>query len=389
MKKQTRVTHPKEIKLLDGNDSVVPPVYRTVKFTYPTIAASLTAEAKEHGFDYTRDSNPTTRELELLAAELQDRDDAIATGSGMAAIWLSLLGNLEAGDRVVIFVESYRPNRVVARRFLPKLGIKFTMLSVHDLAGIEEAFAQDDTKLVLFEAPTNPMMQVPDLAAITALAKKHDVVTVLDNTFAGLHNHGRYDIDYFVHSLTKYANGHGDAMGGIVIGERKRMRAVKPLSVNMGAVLDPGVAFLTARGLKTYYVRYERHSANALAIAEHLTKRKEVTKVYYPGLPSDPGHALARKQMSDFGGVLSFDLDANKERTWAFIDALELFTTTASLGSTESLVAPVQLYLGTDLSPDEQKLAKIKESTVRLAVGIEHVDDLIADIEQALAKTFR
>jgi cystathionine beta-lyase/cystathionine gamma-synthase len=386
MKKQTRVTHPKGVKLLDGNEPVVSPVHQTVKFTYPTIADSLSAEAKEHGFDYTRDSNPTTRELELLAAELQDRDDAIAVGSGMAAIWLALLGNLEAGDRVVIFVESYRPNRVAVRRFLPKLGLKFTMLSVHDLAGIEAAFALDDTKLVLFEAPTNPMLQVPDLAAITALAKRHDVVTVLDNTFAGLHNHGRYEVDYFVHSMTKYANGHGDAMGGIVIGEQKRIRAIKPLAVNMGAVLDPGVAFLMARGLKTYYLRYERHSANALAIAEWLTKRKEVTKVYYPGLATDLGHALARKQMTDFGGVVTFDLDADKDRTWAFIDALELFTTTASLGSTESLVAPVRLYLGTDLSAEEQARAQLKEGTVRFAVGIEHVDDLLADVEQALRK---
>jgi cystathionine beta-lyase/cystathionine gamma-synthase len=387
MKKQTRVTHPKAVELLAGNDAVVPPVHRSVKFTYPTIADSLTPEAKEHGFDYTRDSNPTTRELELIAAELQDRDDAITTGTGMAAIWLSLLGNLEAGDRVVIFVESYRPNRIAVRRFLPKLGLKFTMLSVHDLAGIEQAFAQDDTKLVLFEAPTNPMLQVPDLAATTALAKRHDVITVLDNTFAGLHNHGRYDVDYFVHSLTKYANGHGDVMGGIVIGERKRIRAIKPLAVNMGAVLDPGVASLISRGLKTYYLRYERHSANALAIAEHLAKRKEITKVYYPGLPADPGHALARKQMADFGGVLSFDLDADKERTWAFIDALELFTTTASLGSTESLVCPVKLYLGSDLSAEEHARAQIKDSTVRLAVGIEDADDLIADIDQALRKT--
>jgi len=388
MKKQTRVTHPKGIKLLEGNDPVVSPVHRTVKFTYPTIADSLSTEAKEHGFDYTRDSNPTTRELELLAAELQDRDDAIATGSGMAAIWLSLLGNLAAGDRVVIFLESYRPNRVAVRRFLPKLGVEFTMLSVHDLAGIERVFAQDDTKLVLFEAPTNPMLQVPDLEAIVALAKRHDVVTVLDNTFAGLHNHGRYDVDYFVHSLTKYANGHGDAMGGMVIGDKKRIRAIKPLAVNMGAVLDPGVASLISRGLKTYFLRYERHSTNALAIAGYLTKRKEVTKVFYPGLPSDPGHTLARKQMTDFGGVVTFDLAADKDRTWAFIDALELFTTTASLGSTESLVAPVKLYLGTDLSAEEQALAQIKDCTVRFAVGIEHVDDLIADIDQALRKTF-
>jgi cystathionine beta-lyase/cystathionine gamma-synthase len=389
MKKQTRVTHPKAVELLPGNDAVVPPVHRSVKFTYPTIADSLTAEAKEHGFDYTRDSNPTTRELELLAAELQDRDDAIAVGSGMAAIWLSLLGLLEAGDRAVIFVESYRPNRVAVRRFLPKLGIEFTMLGVHDLRGIERAFAEDDTKLVLFEAPTNPMLQVPDLAAITALAKQHDVITVLDNTFAGLHNHGRYEIDYFVHSLTKYANGHGDVMGGIVIAERKRIRAIKPLSVNMGAVLDPGVASLIARGLKTYYLRYERHSANALAIAQFLAQRKEVTRVFYPGLPSDSGHELARTQMTDFGGVLAFDLDADKERTWAFIDALELFTTTASLGSTESLVCPVKLYLGSDLSAEDHARAQIKDCTVRFAVGIEHVDDLIADVDQALAKTFR
>ncbi len=154
----------------------------------------------------------------------------------------------------------------------------------------------------------------------------------------------------------------------------------------MGATLDPGAAFLISRGLKTYFIRYRQHSANALEIAEFLAKRSEVAKVFYPGLPTDPGHALARKQMSEFGGVLSFDLNANKEQTWAFIDELELFTTTASLGSTESLVAPVQLYLGSDLTAEEQQRAQIKESTVRLAVGLEHVDDLIADLDQALLK---
>jgi cystathionine beta-lyase/cystathionine gamma-synthase len=388
MKKQTRVTHPREVKLLEGNEAVVSPVYRSVKFTYPSLAESLTAEAKEHGFDYTRDSNPTTRELELLAAELQDRDDAIAVASGMAAIWLGLLGNLSAGDRVVIFVESYRPNRVAVRRFLPKLGIEFTMLSVHDLPAIERAFAQDDTKLVLFEAPTNPLLQIPDLAAITALAKRHGVTTVLDNTFAGFHNHGRYDIDYFVHSMTKYANGHGDVMGGIVIGDEKRIRAIKPLAVNMGSTLDPGAAYLVLRGLKTYYLRYERHSSNALAIAQYLGTRREVARVFYPGLPSDAGHALAKQQMTDFGGVLSFDLNATEVQTWAFIDALQLFVTTASLGSTDSLVSPVKLFLGSDLSAEEQARAQIKDCTVRFAVGIEHIDDLIADIDQALRKTF-
>jgi cystathionine beta-lyase/cystathionine gamma-synthase len=387
MKKETRVTHPPDVKLPDGNVPVVTPVYRSVKFTYPTIEASLSREAKENGFDYTRDSNPTTRELELTVAELQDRDDAVAVGSGMAAIWLALLGNLEAGNRVVIFVESYRPNRVAVRRFLPKLGIEFAMLSVHDYDSIAREFADERTKLVLFEAPTNPMLQVPDLERIIGLAKQNDVVTVLDNTFAGLHNHGRYEIDYFVHSLTKYANGHGDVMGGVVIADKKRIRALKPLAINMGATLDPGAAFLIARGLKTYFVRFRQHSASALRVAEFLAKRKEVARVFYPGLSSDPGHALARKQMSEFGGVLSFDLKASKDQTWAFIDALELFTTTSSLGSTESLAAPVQLYLGTDLTPEEQKRALIQDCTVRLAVGLEHVDDLIADLDQALRKT--
>ena len=233
------------------------------------------------------------------------------------------------------------------------------------------------------------MLQVPDLAAIMELAKRHDVVTVLDNTFAGLHNHGRYELDHFVHSLTKYANGHGDAMGGIVIGEQKRIRAIKPLAVNMGAVLDPGVAFLMARGLKTYYLRYERHSQNAQAIAEWLDETQRSDEGLLPGTAERSG-PRARAQADDrtSAACVSFDLDADKDRTWAFIDALELFTTTASLGSTESLVAPVKLYLGTDLSAEDQARAQLKDGTVRFAVGIEHVDDLIADVEQALRKVF-
>ncbi len=388
MKKESRVTHPPQIKLPDGNRPVVGPIYRSVKFTYPTIEDSLSSAAREQGFDYTRDSNPTTRQMELLIAELQDRDDAIAVGSGMASIWLSLLGNLSAGDRVVIFVESYRPNRVAVRRFLPKLGIDFAMLSAHDHEAIERTFADEKTKLVLFEAPTNPMLQVPDIGKIVELAKKHAVVTVLDNTFGGLHNHGQFEVDFFVHSLTKYAGGHGDVLGGAVIADKSHIKSIRPLAVNMGATMDPGVAYLISRGLKTYYLRHRQHSANALAVAEFLSGRPEVEAVLYPGLASDPGHALASKQMKDYGGVVTFHLHADQTKTWAFIDALRLFATTASLGSTDSLVAPVKLYLGTDLSAEEQRWAGIKESTVRLAVGIEHVDDLIADLDQALTSVF-
>ncbi|MEE8542910.1 MAG: PLP-dependent transferase, partial [Gammaproteobacteria bacterium] len=249
-------------------------------------------------------------------------------------------------------------------------------------------FAAEDTKLLIFEAPTNPLLQVPDIPAIVALAKQHGVTTVLDNTFAGLHNHGQYEIDYYVHSLTKYASGHGDVMGGAVISNEANISKLKPWAINMGATMYPGVAFLILRGLRTYYLRYRRHSETALVLAEYLQGRSHVKRVFYPGLADDPGYALAQQQMDDCGGVLSFDLDADEEQAWAFIDALELFLTTSSVGSTESLVAPVKLYFAGDLTDEEITRAGIADGTVRLSVGLEHPDDLVADLEQAFDKAF-
>ncbi len=388
MKKETRVTHQPAVDLPDGNRSVVDPVYRSVKFTFPTIQSGMTAEARRDGFDYTRDSNPTTRQLECLSAELQDRDDAICVASGMAAIWLSVVANLSAGDRIIFFVECYRPIRTLVRERLKHFGINYSMLSVHDHASIAKEFVAEDTKLLIFEAPTNPMLQVPDISAIVALAKQHRVTTVLDNTFGGLHNHGQYEIDYYIHSLTKYASGHGDVMGGAVIANEANIRKLKPWAVSMGSTMDPGAAFLILRGLRTYYLRYRRHSETALAIAEFLQGNAHVKRVFYPGLTNDPGHTLAQQQMGECGGVLSFDLDADKEQTWAFIDALDLFLTTSSVGSTESLVAPAKLYFARDLNEEEAARAGINDGTVRLSVGLEHPDDLTADLEQAFAKTF-
>ena len=388
MKNETRLTHHPRIKLPGDNESVIEPVYRSVKFTFADIAASLTPEARGDGFEYTRDSNPTTRQLEQLAAQLQERDDGICVATGMAAAWLAVLGNVGAGDRVVCFFESYRPIRVMVRQRLPRLGIEFSILSVHDHRGMEAVFAEEKTKLLIFEAPTNPMLQVPDIRAIAALARRYGVVTVLDNTFGGLHNHGQFEIDYYVHSLTKYASGHGDVMGGIVISDRQRLQELKPLATNMGATLDPGAAFLILRGLRTYALRYRRHSENALTLAEFLSGHPQVERVFYPGLAHDPGHALAAAQMDRCGGVLSFDLKGDEAQTWRFIDALQLFATTASVGSTESLVAPVKLYFGGDLSDDECRRAGIGDNTVRLAVGLEDAGDLIADLEQAFATVF-
>jgi len=388
MKKPTRVNHQPVVQLPEGNESLTSPIYQSVKFSFESLEASMSPQARQFGFNYTRDANPTTRQLELLGAELQGRDDAIAVSTGMAAIWLTLLGNLSAGDRVVFFLESYRPTRVAIRKFLPRYGIEYSMLSVHDHDAIERELARKETRLLLFESPTNPMLQIADIEKLTRIARSNDVVTVLDNTFAGLHNHGQFDVDFFVHSLTKYANGHGDTMGGIVIGSASGIRLLKPFAVNMGPTLDPAAAFLILRGLKTYYLRYRQHSENAGALARFLQEQQHVAQVYYPGLESDACYELARKQLEDYGGVLTFELDADGTRTRRFIDALRLFATTASLGSTESLVSPVRLFLGSDLSEEELARSMITDSTVRLAVGIEHIDDLVADIEQALAEAF-
>lgn len=385
MKKPSRVNHQPAVKLPEGNEAVTSPIYQSVKFTFDSLEATMGREARESGFNYTRDANPTTRQLEQLAAEIQDRDSAIAVATGMAAIWLTMLGCLKTGDRIVFFLESYRPSRIAIRKFLPRLGIEHTMLSVHDHAAIERELARDDTRMLLFESPTNPMLQVADLEKITAIARRYNVITALDNTFAGLHNHGRYDIDYFIHSLTKYANGHGDTMGGIVIGSKENIQAIKPFATNLGPTLDPSAAFLILRGMKTYYLRYRQHTENAHAIARYLEVHPDVERVYYPGLSSDPGYDLAEAQMEDTGGVLSFELKADKEKAATFIDALSMFATTASLGSTESLVSPVRLFLGSDLSADELRRSMITDTTIRLAVGVEHIEDLIADLDGAFS----
>jgi len=209
---------------------------------------------------------------------------------------------------------------------------------------------------------------------------------VLDNTFAGFHNHGQYDIDIFVHSLTKYASGHGDVMGGAVIAHKELIRAMRADFVNLGAFLDPHAAFLVLRGLKTYFVRAREQNANALRIARYLAAHAQVARVFYPGLETHPQHELARAQMHDFGSIVSFDIRGGAEVARRFTDALTLFAKTPSLGSTESLVLPPQLLRARDLTPAQLEQSGVSDSTVRLSIGIEDADDLIADLGQALER---
>ncbi|HKE44811.1 MAG TPA: PLP-dependent aspartate aminotransferase family protein [Steroidobacteraceae bacterium] len=387
MKKPTRVNHPPAVELPADNRPVVAPIYQSVKFEFDTLEETQrNLRGERAGFFYSRASNPTLRQLELLVAELQGREDALVTGSGVAAVGHCLLALTKQGDHVLCFLESYGATRYAIKRVLGRFGVSHTILSIEDLAGAERTLAATPTRLVIFESPTNPVTKIADIARLTAMARAHGALTVLDNTFAGFHNHGQYDIDIFVHSLTKYASGHGDVMGGAVIAHKELIRAMRADFVNLGAFLDPHAAFLVLRGLKTYFVRAREQNANALRIARYLAAHAQVARVFYPGLETHPQHELARAQMHDFGSIVSFDIRGGAEVARRFTDALTLFAKTPSLGSTESLVLPPQLLRARDLTPAQLEQSGVSDSTVRLSIGIEDADDLIADLGQALER---
>ena len=385
MKKPTRVNHPPKVELPAGNSSVVAPIYQSVKFEFDTLEATERyLKGERTGFFYSRSSNPTTRQLELLLAELQGRDDCLVTSSGVGAISQTLLALTKQGDHVVCFVETYNPTRYLIRRFLHRFGVRHTMLSIEDIAGVERTLSTVPTRMVFFESPTNPVTKIADIRALTRLTKAAGALTVMDNTFAGFHQHGEYEIDVFIHSLTKYASGTGDVMGGAVIARSDLIRGMRGEFGVMGGTLDPHAAFLILRGLKTYFVRYQAQCASAQRIAEFLAGHPAVARVHYPGLPTHPQYALGAAQMKDFGTIVSFDLAAGMEAGGRFSESLQLFALTASLGSTESLVVAPQMMGGRDLTPEQLKLSAVGAGTVRLSIGLEDVDDLLEDIRQAL-----
>ena len=370
MKLPTLVNHPPAVKVPEENRSLTAPVYQSVKFEFETLEQTQEAmRGKRPGFFYLRTANPTNRQLEMTLAAMQGRDDCLVCSSGVGVIAQTLLALTQAGDHVISFVENYGPARQLIRRVLGRFGVASTFLSIHDLAGLEQALASRPTRFIEFESPTNPMNRVADIAAITRLAKTHGALTVLDNTMAGVHAHGQYEVDYFLHSLTKYAGGHGDVMGGAVIANEALIRPLRWDFANLGGALDPHAAAMIQRGLKTYDVRYRVQSANALRVAQFLSLHPAVARVYYPGLATDPGHELASRQMAGFGAVVTFDL---RGAMGPFVD------------STESLVQPSEMFGVQDLSAQERSLCGLMPGTVRLSIGLEDADDLIADLTQAL-----
>ena len=389
MKKNTFVNHPPKVEVPADNRPLVAPIYQSVKFTFDDSRETLrNLRGGREGFFYSRNSNPTLKQLELTLAQMQGREGCLLVGSGVATIAASLLSLCKQGDHVLAFIESYGPTRYIVQHLLAKYGVTHTLLSIEDLAGIERVLEGTPTRLVVFESPTNPVTKIADIEHLAAHARRAQCLTVMDNTFAGFHNHGGYDIDIFLHSLTKFASGHGDVMGGAIIANGELISAMRKDVVSMGPTLDPHAAFLIQRGMRTYFLRYERQCANALAVSRFLHDHPRVKRVFFPGLESHPQHLLAKRQMQDFGSVVSFELDGGYDRGNRFADALKFFSITPSVGSSDSLVMPPQLLGGQEYTPAQREASLIGGGTVRLSIGIEDASDLVADLGHALDRAF-
>ena len=389
MSNNTFVNHPPAVTVPADNRPLVAPVYQSVKFAFDDSGETLRfLRGDREGFFYSRNSNPTLRQLELTLAQIQGREACLLVGSGVATLAATLLSLCKQGDHVLAFIESYGPTRYIVQHLLAKFGVTHTLLSIEDLAGIERVLAETPTRLVVFESPTNPVTKIADIEHLTAHARRARCLTVMDNTFAGFHNHGNYDIDIFLHSLTKYASGHGDVMGGAIIANAGLIAEMRKDVVSMGPTLDPHAAYLIQRGMRTYFVRYERECANALAVSRFLQGHARVLRVHYPGLPGHPQHLLAKRQMRDFGTVVAFEMQGGYEEGNRFADALRLFAITSSVGSTESLVMSPQLLGGQEYTPAQREASLMTRGTVRLSIGLEEASDLIADLAQALDVAF-
>jgi cystathionine gamma-synthase len=367
------------------------PVVQTATYTFEN-TADLCAfqEARMWGgardrTEYGRYGNPTVAACEAKLAALDHGEDAILFASGMNAVTTVLLAMLPAGAHIVIGDDCYRRTRQFCKTFLKRLGISTTVVPMGDFEALEAAL-QPNTRLIISESPTNPYLRVVDLVRLTEIARRHGVKTLIDSTFASPINQCPLDfgIDLVVHSATKYLSGHNDLLAGVVVGQAGLIDSLRQSLGVLGGVADPHTASLLLRGLKTLALRVERQNRNGQAVAEFLEAHPRVKRVWYPGLASHPDHAIARTQMLGCGGVVSFEVDGTLEDTSRLVDAVEIPIIAASLGGVETLIEQPALMSYYELSTEERLSVGIKDNLVRLSLGVEDTDDLIADLAQAL-----
>lgn len=372
---------------LDANGAIHTPLYNHSTFGFHSTEALLdVVEGRVEGNLYTRYGlNPTIRSVERKLALLEGGEAALVFSSGMAAEAATILAHCRTGDHIVCIGDVYGGTYELLQSNLPNLGIDTTFLLGSEIGRLAEAI-NDKTRIIFFETPTNPSMEVLDIAEATRVAKALGVLTVIDNTFASPVNQSplKLGADIVVHSTTKYLGGHSDLTGGVVIGAKTFIDSIWPWRKNLGQMMAPEVAFLLARSLRTLVVRVRQQNATALAVAAFLRAHSKVKKVNYPGLPDFAGHNVAKAQMSGFGGMLSFVYDGNAQATAAMVDRLKYFTIAASLGGVESLVTQPITTTHHGMTPEERVRRGIVDGMVRLSCGLEDAENLIADLKQAL-----
>jgi len=363
--------------------AIMPPIY--ANSTYQQESPGV-----HKGLDYGRSHNPTRWALERNLADLENGGAAFAFASGLAAI-ATVLELLDAGAHVIAGDDLYGGTyRLLERVRRQSAGLSFSYVNLSDPQALTAAI-RPETRMVLVETPTNPLLRLVDLQAIADIARAHNLITVADNTFASpaVQRPLDFGFDIVVHSTTKYLNGHSDVIGGVAVvsGEVRNaahLERLRFLQNAVGAIAGPFDAFLTLRGIKTLQVRIERHCANALALAQWLEQQPQVRAVRYPGLASHPQHELARRQMHGFGGMIAVDLATDLAGARRFLEACEIFTLAESLGGVESLIELPAVMTHATIPPEQRRRNGISDSLVRLSVGIEDVEDLRRDLQQAL-----
>lgn len=380
MKFNTKTIHGGQDNVDPAYGSVMPPIYQTTTY-------SQTTPGGHKGFEYSRTKNPTRTALENALASLENGKHGLAFGSGLAAID-AVLKLLQPGDEVISTNDLYGGSYRLFKKIFEKFGIKFHFVQMQDASNIE-AFINTNTKLLWIETPTNPMMNIIDIEACSKIAKKHNILLAVDNTFATPYLQQPLDMgaDIVMHSATKYLGGHSDVvLGALVVKDDHLAEQLYFIQNASGAICGPQDSFLVLRGIKTLHVRMQRHCENGKAIAEFLVTHPKIEKVYWPGLPSHPNHEIAKKQMKDFGGMISFTIKGNQiQDTIKTIERFKIFTLAESLGGVKSLAGHPASMTHASIPKAEREKSGLVDSLIRLSVGIEDVEDLIADLKQALS----
>jgi cystathionine gamma-synthase len=382
----TRAVHAGEAREKAGN-AVTTPIFQTATYVFRDTHELIEyMEGNIEREEYGRYGNPTQRVVERKLAALDGGEAALLFSTGMCAITTTLLAMLGKGSHLVLTEDGYRRTRQFCRTLLQRLGIEYTFVETGNYAALEAAI-RPTTRLLFSESPTNPHLRVMDLEKLVDIGRKQNVKIAIDSTFATPYNQRPLDfgVDLVLHSATKYLGGHNDLLAGLVVGARGMVSAIRDMQAMLGGIADPHTAYLLLRGVKTLGIRVRKQNENGMAVGRFLEGHPRIRRVYYPGLSSHPDYKVACEQMKGFGGVVSFEIEGALQTASAFVDRLRIPYIAPSLGGVETLIEQPALMSYYEMTPEDRAALGISDQLIRLSLGIEDAEDLIADLDQALA----